>query len=331
MSTLLVIILLIIVGVFFWLSTQSGKFNVSRQRVINASPETLFKIVSDYKTWPDWTPWLAHEPGCQLNFSEQTDQANSWYSWDGKIIGAGKMTNHTLNSPSRIDAKLEFTRPMKSQSDIYWDFVPVDGGTEVTWGMQGEMPFLFRWMAGKMDSMIGKDYETGLAKLAMQAGDHSDPMELEFNGVIEAPAQQYISLPWEGSLDELGPVMQEAYPKLMAAVEEHQLELSAEPLSIYHKVNPKKRFVKCEMALPVKTSKEIAGFNTGELPERRYSRTTLKGSYGHMEKAWHSAFAHLKMSKLKFKWPQPMLERYVADPIEKSGLDLVTYLDIPVK
>lgn len=331
MSSVFMIILLIIVGLFFWLSTQSGQFNVARKRVINASPEALFTIVSDYKTWPEWTPWLAHEPDCKLEFSAPTNRADSWYSWDGQIIGAGKMTNHALNAPSRIDAKLAFTRPVKSQSDIYWDFVPVEEGTEVTWGMNGEMPFFLRWMAGKMDSMLGKDYEIGLAKLAMQAGDHSDPMALAFNGIVETPAQQYIGLPWEGSLDELGAVMQAGYPKLMAAVAEHGLELSGEPLALYHKVDPKKRLVKCEMALPVKTTREIAGFSSGELTAQRYSRTTLKGGYGHLEKAWHSAFAHLKMKKLRLKWPQPMLERYVTDPMEKDGLDLITYLDIPVK
>ncbi|MGB1257534.1 MAG: SRPBCC family protein [Thiolinea sp.] len=331
MSTVFMIILLIIVGIFFWLSTQSGKFNVSRKRTIDATPEELFAIVSDFKTWPEWTPWLAHEPGCSLAFSDQTDQEGSWYSWDGKIIGAGKMMQNVLQSPSRIDARLEFTRPMKSNSDVYWDFVPVDEGTEVTWGMKGEMPFFFRWMAAKMDGMIGKDYEIGLARLAMQAGDNSNPLELEFSGITEAPAQQYISSAWEGSLDELGPVMKEGYPKLMAAVEEHSLELSDSPFAIYHKVDPKKRFVKCEMALPVKEGKEIAGFNTGELPARRYSRTTLRGEYSHLEHAWHAAFSHLRMVKQKFKWPQPMLERYASDPQVNSGLDVVTHLDIPVK
>ncbi len=331
MFTFFIIILLIVVGGFFWLSTQSGKFNVFRKRVIHASPETLFALVSDYKTWPEWTPWLAHEPDCTLTFSEHTDQEGSWYRWDGKLIGAGKMTQNTLQAPERIDAKLEFTRPMRSNCDVYWDFVAVEGGTEVTWGMRGEMPFFLRWMARKMDGMVGPDYTIGLAKLALQAGDQSDPMALTYDGIVEVPVQPYISLPWEGSLDDIGSAMQQGYPKLMAAVQEHGLVLSAEPLALYHKVNLKKRWVKCEMALPVQATQPIDGFNSGELAAQRYLRTTLRGDYAHLKRAWHAAFAHLKMRKLKFKWPQPMLERYVADPAEQQGLDLVTQLDIPLK
>ena len=45
--------------------------------------------------------------------------------------------------------------------------VPEGGGTKVTWTMNGDMGAnpLFRWFALNADSMVGKDFDAGLAGL----------------------------------------------------------------------------------------------------------------------------------------------------------------------
>lgn len=329
--TIFIIMLILTATVLAWLATQSGEFHVFRQRIIKATPEALFNTVSDFKTWPDWTSWLAHEPDCKLDYSTSTDAEGSWYSWDGNIIGAGKMTHDKLTAPDRIEGRVGFTRPMSSESEVYWTFTPVDEGTEVIWGMRGKMPFFFRWMASKMDQWVGKDYEIGLINLAITVGDNSNPFKLGFEGIVETPAQHYISTAFTGTFAQLPKAMQKAFPSLMEAIETNQLKVAGEPLSIYHKVNPKKDFISCEMAIPVAETASIAGFSNGLLPARRYSRTTLHGEYTNLELAWYSAFSNLKMNKRKFNWRQPMLERYVSNPHTSDGEKLITYLDIPLK
>jgi hypothetical protein len=47
----------------------------------------------------------------------------------------------------------------------FWKFDAIDGGTKVTWGMNGEMSFFFRFMTLFFDKMAGPDFDKGLAGL----------------------------------------------------------------------------------------------------------------------------------------------------------------------
>ena len=331
MSILLLIIGLIILAGLIWLATQPADYEVIRSRVINVSPNEVYSKVSDLKHWGSWSPWLMHEPDSVIEYGDTTEGPKGWYSWKGQHIGAGKMTHVSMIENESIEQALEFYKPMKSNSDVYWRFSPMGEATEVTWGMRGKMPFLFRWMSKMMDGWVGKDYEIGLAKLAMVSGDNSDPFDISFSGVIEAPAVDYISSHFAGSIDDMKAVMSDTYPKLMQAVADNNLEMSGSPFALYHEFDQKQKTVICDMAVPVTEAKEIAGFQVGNLPVHTYLRTDLSGDYKHLENAWHSAFSHARMFKHKIKMGSPMVETYVTDPSQTQGLELKTTIDIPLK
>ena len=106
-----------------------------------------------------------HEPDTRLEFSQSPEQEGGWYTWDGDRVGAGKLTHVSIEPPDRIEERIEFLRPFKSVSAVWWEFVDSDGQTEVSWNMKGAMPFFFRFMTRMMSVMIGKDYDLGLALL----------------------------------------------------------------------------------------------------------------------------------------------------------------------
>jgi len=331
MSIVFLIIGLIILAGLVWLATQPADYEVIRSRVINVSPEKVYSKVVDLKHWGSWSPWLMHEPDSTIEYGDNTNSPEGWYSWNGNHIGSGKMKHVSMIENESIEQALEFYKPMKSKSDVYWRFSPVGDATEVTWGMRGKMPFLFRWMSRMMDSWVGKDYEIGLAMLAKQSGDHSDPFEISFPGVIEGQPVNYIASHFAGSIGDMKIAMSEGFPKLFQAVTDNNLEINGVPFALYHDFNQKKDEVICDMAIPVKEAKEIAGFNIGSLPMQTYMRTELAGDYKHLELAWYSAFSHARMYKHKIKMGKPMVERYVTDVREHQGFDIKTTIDIPLK
>jgi uncharacterized protein YndB with AHSA1/START domain len=62
-------------------------FNVIKTIIIQASPEKVYSIISDYHHWPIWSPWLITEPGVQV----VVKPGGKEYSWQGKRTGSGEM------------------------------------------------------------------------------------------------------------------------------------------------------------------------------------------------------------------------------------------------
>jgi hypothetical protein len=57
---------------------------------------------------------------------------------------------------------------MEGSTEVQFTFVPEGAGTQVTWAMQGNKPFIGKLMGLFMDceKICGDDFEKGLANLA---------------------------------------------------------------------------------------------------------------------------------------------------------------------
>ena len=68
-------------------------------------------------------------------------------------------------------AALDFTRPFEATNFVEYKLQPKGSATQVSWDMHGPMPFISKVMCVfvDLDTMIGKDFETGLANLKMLA------------------------------------------------------------------------------------------------------------------------------------------------------------------
>ena len=46
-------------------------FTVQRSIVIDTPSDSVFVLISDFNSWPSWSPWLSQEPECPLEISGQ--------------------------------------------------------------------------------------------------------------------------------------------------------------------------------------------------------------------------------------------------------------------
>ena len=141
----LAIIVAVVLAIVIYLATLDGNFNVRRSREIEASPEAVFAAIVDFKSWPQWSPWLIHEPDTKIVYSDNYQQEGGNYSWDGKVVGAGKLSHVNIRPPARIEQQIEFTRPFRAVNQVNWEFEDRGERTLVTWEMVGRMPFLLRF------------------------------------------------------------------------------------------------------------------------------------------------------------------------------------------
>ncbi|MGD2112699.1 MAG: SRPBCC family protein [Gammaproteobacteria bacterium] len=333
MTTALIVLAVIVAAPLLYLATLDGSYTVRRSLEIGASRKTVFDKIRDFRTWPDWSPWLVHEPGARLVYSDTPDREGGWYTWDGRTIGAGRLVHEKFAGEEKIEQRIEFRRPFRSVCRVWWEFEQTDGGsTRVYWNMAGKMPFLFRFMARKMPDYISKDYDTGLYLLRSELEPGAEVPRISFDGPAEVPDQTALTIHFEGYLEDMKKAMREGFPRLGDYVDENNLSVTGCPFTIYHKVDPGKMHFNCDLAMPVAAGTTSAELDVKSFRGGRYYKTTLKGSYDFLELAWYQAYSHLQMQKMTPQHRRASLERYENDPATVSHTnEIITSIYIPVK
>ncbi len=152
--------------------TKPAVFRVQRVATIKAPAATIFAAINDFHRWGGWSPWENRDPAMQRTFSGAERGKGAVYAWDGnRNVGSGRMEILDATMPSRIVIKLDFLKPFEAHNTAEFTMLPQGDathiGTTVTWAMYGPARFMSKLMQVFMnlDSMIGKDFEAGLANL----------------------------------------------------------------------------------------------------------------------------------------------------------------------
>ncbi|WP_296805395.1 SRPBCC family protein [Thiocapsa sp.] len=323
--------LLIIAAVIVHLARLPASFAIQRSRLMRVDRPRLFDAVRDLRSWKAWSPWLLHEPGAELSYSDEPDHESGSYRWDGKHIGAGTLTQVRFQAPDRIDQRIVFRRPFKAQSDVWWEFKEQDGGTEVTWGMRGRMPFGLRFMVPTMSRAIAKDYDLGLAMLNGYLDPSAAHPEIRFVGPCERAPRRAVTIPFSGSMEAMVAAMEEGFPRLAAQLEGLGITPAGEPFTVYHKVDAKAGLFVCDLAMPIPDGADSGELLVKEFDGGRYFLTELRGSYDFLESAWHSLTAHLRMYRIKQDRTRPSLEVYAEDPRSVGHEnEILTQIFVPI-
>lgn len=144
-------------------------YTVTRSAHIAAPAAEIFPLVNNFHEWTQWSPWEGIDPNLQRSYSGSDSGVGAKYAWSGnRKAGAGTMEITESSEPSRINIRLEFTKPFKSVSPTTFTFTPEGNATRVTWTMTGENTGLGRVFAlfMNMDKLIGADFEKGLNGLS---------------------------------------------------------------------------------------------------------------------------------------------------------------------
>jgi uncharacterized protein YndB with AHSA1/START domain len=171
----LAVIVLVFVGI---VAMQPAEFVVVRKVAIAAPPEAVFAKVNDFHNWDAWSPWAKLDPAMKTTFEGPSEGKGAIYTWTGNDkVGEGRMTILESHPSSLVDIKLEFLKPFESLCTTKFSFEPSGDKTNVTWSMAGKNNFIAKAMSLfiNMDSMLGGDFERGLAQMkTLVEGDKKD-------------------------------------------------------------------------------------------------------------------------------------------------------------
>lgn len=171
-KTIGIVVVILIAAVLIFAATKPDSFSVQRATGIKAAPEKIFALLDDFHNWGVWSPWEKMDPNMKRTFNGPANGKGSVYEWEGNSkVGQGRMEITDASAPSQVTIKLDFIKPFEGHNVAEFVLEPKGDSTNVTWTMRGPSPYIAKLMSVffSMDSMIGKDFEAGLANLKAAA------------------------------------------------------------------------------------------------------------------------------------------------------------------
>jgi len=339
MKTLKYIFLLILIAIVIgsiYLATIDGSYDVKRSRIIKAQPEVVFNDLNDYKNWQEWGPWYEEDSTIQAVYDGNTIGEGGSYTWTGKE-GGGLMRTLKVDKPKNITQEIIFNTPFGDmRSDVYWTIEKVEQGTNLTWGMKGEMGFFSRWMASGMEEQIGPMEERGLELFDENLIEKIKVFSIQMDGVVDYSGGFYLYLTRSSKIEQIGNKYQEMIVKIESFVKNNNIRTTGVPFSLYHKFDEDNGTSMFSVGIPVAEKMITPGDSdvlSGFMNSGKYFKTTLKGSYDYSQKAWETAMKEVgNLSEYKMVELGEPFELFLNDKrTTPNPADLITEIYIPVE
>ena len=158
---------LAVVGILVLAATRPDTFRVARTATIQAPPERIHPLISDLRRFNTWNPYEKKDPNILGAYSGPASGPGAAYAFTGnKEVGKGaiKITSAT---PDVVRMDLTMLEPFEAENRVEFRIEPSGPATRVTWSLEGKAPYLAKviHLFLDMDTMVGRDFEAGLANL----------------------------------------------------------------------------------------------------------------------------------------------------------------------
>ena len=163
----LLAIAVLIGGILILAATRPDTFRVQRTATIQAPPERIYPLISDLRQFNAWNPYEKKDPNIVGAYSGPASGAGAAYAFTGnKEVGKGAI-RITSATPEVVRMDLVMLEPFEADNRVEFRIEPAGSATKVTWALEGKAPFFAKviHLFLDMDSMVGKDFESGLAGL----------------------------------------------------------------------------------------------------------------------------------------------------------------------
>ncbi len=337
---LLIIVAVLLIGGWAFVSIQPNAYDVKRTRLIKAPASVIYNNLNNFKNWEDWGPWMEEDSTIVTTYPEQTSGVGASYTWTSKD-GPGKMETVGLVENKSIDQKIQFDD--HEPSSVYWTLDETDEGTNVTWGMKAEStPFMFKLFAlisGGMDAMLGPMEEKGLENLdnviieeLANLPQTTNVFQIGEISLKEQPAQTFIGYFQKAKIEDLSALFQEYMPKAGMYAANNNLNFGDYiPATVYTKWDQEKG--ETELYIGLMLDKDLApaeGMETVEIAEGNVVTLSKFGNYGAGNMEAHNNIAKY-FEDNNLMYGRLVWELYMNDPMEVKPEEIQTDIYYQVK
>jgi effector-binding domain-containing protein len=329
----LLLIFLFSIAATVFIATQEGKYDIKREKVINVPQPLLYDFINDYRNWENVGILTNNDTTAAFAYSGSTSGKGAVSTWkfkdtSGRIETIKAVENDSIVQRAIIDGVL---------SDITWGFTKVNGGTKVTVRIKGELNFSDKANAafkGGVTEKMESTLDEGLESLKTFLTQELTAFDIEVKGRIRKLGTYYLSSTATSTIPEMNRKVTEILPKLMKFISENKIVTTGSPFALfktYDKQNNKTTFKVC---IPIKEEiftapgSDIEG---GRLQPFEAFKTTLKGYYSHLPKAWTKAHDTIAASGISENTTGQYIEVYTKNVSHtKKPSQWITDIYIPI-
>jgi hypothetical protein len=330
-STLVFVLAFCVVALLVYMARYSGRVRVEQTRLIDASVDTVYAQIADFRSWRQWGPWLEGVSETLLTFSGKSDGVGGSCAWDSAAMGSGLVVHVRLQAPQRIEQRLRLRHPFTVSGRSDWTFEDQGGKTAVTWRLRGRVTFSMRAFAATVNGSLALDCRYGLDRLAslLEPADAARYSVMHL-GVQDIRAQRYVYQPYQGAISGLPQALRKVIAELRQQLASHGVQASGTPIAIYYKTNIKLRTTVCHIGIPIDSTGDLTPLLVRELAPHRAYGVRLRGSHKALEIAWYLAMQRMVAEKIQPDQRTPPFEDYVVNDDSLVENDFVTELHLPV-
>lgn len=320
---------LAVIGIFL-----PSRAQIERSITIDASRATVFALLNDFHQVNKWSPWIEADANARIDFFGPRRGVGATVVWDGNIVGQGSQLITESVPFERVVTALDFGD--RGKANAVFDLSEADDGTEVVWtfGMEFGFNLVGRYIGLMLGSIVGEDYEKGLASLKSMAeglprADFSD-VDME-HVVVEALDIAY--LPTASILEAaaISDAIGKAYFNILNFIDEYDLQEAGAPISISRAFSGSE--IRFDAAIPVRgimdsTPRSGHSVKLGTTYEGPVVRAKHIGPYRELGQTHDKIAAYL--AALGIERNGDAWESYVSDPTRTDADELLTYVYYPI-
>ena len=308
-------------------------WNVQKSIEIDAPVSKVYQMVSDYRTWTTWSPWLIAEPQAKVDISDRSNQVGSTYHWSGKVVGEGRLEHLRLETDRLVEDRLDFIRPTKSKSKTGFKFEAIANRTKLVWSIDGNLPWYLFFLTPMIKTMVGMDYQRGLMMIKELAETGRITSSTEVLGIESIPPIRVAGLQAQSSVFNIEQSMEEMLVKLESEYQNQGMPKEGAMVAVYTRFKVKQgifeyllgRAIPDTLLIPTHSS-----LKEWKFPKARALHVRHTGSYKHLGNAWSIANRIAEHQKLKLN-RSASFEIYTNSPHDNPEGSLQTDLYLPLR
>ena len=309
---------------------------LERSITIDRPAATVFAVLNGFKRFNDWSPWAARDPEAKYTFAGPPFGAGAKLTWEGDpdTVGAGSQTIRLSAPYSRIGVALDFDG--QGPANANYVLTPEGSGTRVVWSFDTDLGMspLSRWFGLMFESMIGPDYEEGLANLKrlVEGLPATDIAGFSAEVVqVEAVPVAYVEASCGKDEAEIARTIGESYLEVGRVLASRKLAMAGAPITINTRWDDSGYGF--EAAVPVAAMPDDPPADDARVRfKQTYAGPALKvvhrGAYRDMPATYDKLYAWAAAHG--FEQNGPPWDEYVTDPGNTPEAELLTNVYLPV-